>query len=211
MIQPSHLAGRVHDGGDGQIQDAAHRPHEVDDSVALAAQGLGGNVGHEGHRWRAVYPHGYQQQAQYHDEGDQLERGGLGGVAVIQERQDVHEDDCEGGTHKNVRGALAQFAVGPVGQPAEQGQQEQGQNVVRGHDGPGQGLIEVEGASKDQVHNAVVHLPEGGDGQEGQSYEDGALAVELHLSPSLCCVMSGPPAPPPPGRPAGRQCRRIPR
>ena len=124
VVQPSHLAGGVHHRGDGQVQDAAHRAHEVDDGVGLRAQGFGGDVRHEGHRRGAVHPHGHQQQGQHDDEGHQLEGGGLGGVAVVQHGQQVHEDDREGSAREDIGGALAQLCIRPVGQAAEQGQQE---------------------------------------------------------------------------------------
>ena len=42
-----NLAVGIHDRGNTEINNAAECAHEINDGVCLAAQGLGGDVGHE--------------------------------------------------------------------------------------------------------------------------------------------------------------------
>ena len=181
MGQALHLGIGVHDGGHGQIENAAYGAHQIDDGVAFAAQGLGSHIRHQGHGGRAVGAHSDQQQAQHDDERHQLEGGGGGGEAVIQQRQDVQQDDGAAGTEEDEGHPLAQAGIGAVRDAAEDGQQEQGQHVIRRHDGAGKGLVQVEGVGQDQGDDAVIHLPEGADGQEGKAHQNGAFVIQLHL------------------------------
>ena len=182
MVQTLGPGGGIERRRHAQIQHAAHRAHEVNDGVGPGAQGLGGHVGHEGHRRRAVGAHGDEQQAQHDNKAHQLEGGGLGGIAVVQDGQQVHEDHRRPGARQDEGGPAAHPGLpAPVGETAEQGQQEQSQNVVRRHDDAGEGLVHVEGSAEDQGHQIVVHLPEGADREKGQPHQDGALVVQLQL------------------------------
>ena len=137
MGQALHLGVGVHDGGHGQVEYAAHGAHQVDDGVALAAQGLGGHIRHESHSGRAVGAHGDEQQAQHDDEGHQLEGGGGGGIAVIQQGQEVQQNDGAAGAEEDEGHPLAQLGIRPVRNAAEDRQQKQGQYIIRRHDGAG--------------------------------------------------------------------------
>ena len=181
MVQPTGGLVRVQDHGDDQVQNAAHGPHEIDDGVGLGPQRLGSYIGHQGHGGGAVNAHGHQQHQQHPNEQGQLPGSGDGGVAVVNEGQQVHQHRRQNGAHQDVGGAPAQAAAAFVGQGAEQGQQEQGQHVVRSHQQTGNGLAQVEGilVGKNFGNDAVVHLPEGGDGQKRQTDEHGAFVVQL--------------------------------
>ncbi len=177
VVKPLYFGIWIHDGGDNQVKDAAHRAHQVDDGVALGAQGLRGHVRHQGHGRGTVRSHGNQKQPQHDDEGCRLKRGRRRGVAVVQKGQDVDKDDGAAGSEQDKRHALPDARVRPVGNGAEQWQQEQCQNVVRGHDRAGERLVQVERVGQNQGDDAVIHLPESRDGQERQSDQDGTFVV----------------------------------
>ena len=90
--QVFHLIRGVEDGGDAEIEHAAHGAHQVDDGVGPGAQGLGGDVRHQGHRRGAVGAHGNQEPAQHHDEGHEAPVAAVLSEAVIQQGQEVHQD-----------------------------------------------------------------------------------------------------------------------
>ena len=189
MVEAQSLGVGIHDGSYTQIDDAAHGAHQVDDGVALGAQGLGGDVGHEGHGRGAVGAHGNEQQTQYDDEGNELVGRGFCGVAVVQDGEDIHQNHSHGSARQNEGGTAADFGVDFVGDAAKDGQQEEGQNVVHGHDGAGQCFIHTESGFQQQGNDAVVHLPEGGDGQEGETHQKGAFVIEFHVFvSSLICI-----------------------
>ena len=180
MGKTLHLGVGVHYRGHDEIEQAAHSAHKIDDGVTLGAQRLGGNIGHEGHGGGTVGAHGHQQQAQHDDKGGHLEGAGVIGVAVVDKGQDVYKNDGKAGAEEDIGHALADSGVCPVGYAAEEGQQEQSQDIIRRHDCAGEGLVQVEGVGKDKGDNAVIHLPEGGDGQEGKTHKNGSFIIELH-------------------------------
>ena len=92
MDQVFHLIRGVEDGGDAEIEHPAHGAHQVDDGVGPGAQGLGGDVRHQGHRRGAVGAHGHQEATQHHDEGHEMPVAAILGEAVIQQGQEVHQD-----------------------------------------------------------------------------------------------------------------------
>ena len=110
----------------------------------------------------------------------QLGDRGVGGVAVIQNGQQHHQQDGAACPAKDEGHPAAQTAAVSVTDGAEQRQQEQGQYVIGGHDNTGVGLIQMEGVGQDFGDHAVIHLPEGADGQKRKSHQNGALIVELH-------------------------------
>ena len=189
VVQPGRLRIGIEDRGHAEIEDAADCAHQVDDGVRARAQGLGRDVGHEGDRRGAIGAHGDEQQTQHDDERGRLQPGGLGGVAVVEQGEDVHEDDGAARAEEDERHALADLRMAPVRQRAEERQQEQREDVVRRHDRAGEGLVHVEGLGEDQRHDAVIHLPERADGQKREADEDGALIVELHFSSPFCKVL----------------------
>ena len=182
VLQSPGLFRGIEDHAYAQVDHAAHRAHQVDDGVALGAQGLGGDVGHQGHRRGAVGAHGDEQQAQHNDKARQLEGSGLDGVAVVQQGQQVHQHHRPGGARQDEGGAPAQLPhAALIGQPAEQGQQKQGQHIIRRHDHSGEGLVQREGAPEDQRHQIVVHLPERADGQKGKADQNRPFVVQLQF------------------------------
>ena len=64
----------------------------------------------------------------------------------------------------------AQFGSALIGQAAEQGQQEQGQHVIRGHDHTGNAFADAKGFGEDLGDQVVVHLPERADRQERKAH-----------------------------------------
>ena len=72
--RPLGPGGGVHHRRHRKVEDAAHGTHQVDDGVALGAEGLGGHVGHQGHRRGAVGAHGHQKQGQHRHEARQSNR-----------------------------------------------------------------------------------------------------------------------------------------
>ena len=170
----------VQEGGHQQIANAADGTHQVDNGVGLGAQGLGGDVRHQCHGGAAVCTHGNEQQSQGADK--QGQGAGLGGgvVAVSKQRQHQHQDDGGQSAKKDKGSAAAQGAFALVRESAEQGQQEQGQNIVRRHNGAGEGFVQMKGIGQNQWHQVVVHLPESADGEKGKSHQDCSLGVEFH-------------------------------
>ena len=170
----------VHDGCNDKVQQTANRAHQIDDGVALGAQGLGGNIGHQRHSGGAVCAHGNQQQTQHDDKGGHLEGAGCACIAIVQQGQHVEQDDGAAGAEENIGHALAYSGACPVGQAAKEGQQEQRKNVIRRHDGTGDSFIQMEGVGEDERHNAVIHLPEGADGQKSKTHQKGPFIVKFH-------------------------------
>ena len=185
MRKPCGLFVGVHHRRDGEIEDAAHRAHEIDDGVGLGAQRLGRHIGHERHRGRTVGAHHHQQQSQRHHEQHQLHRAVFPGKAVVNDRQDVHQHHRPNRTEQDKRHAAADARACPVGQCAEKRQQKQCEHIVRRHDHAGDRLVHMERVGKNERDDIVVHLPERADGKERKSDEDRALVVELHLFLSL--------------------------
>ena len=175
----------VQEGGDQQIQDTAHRAHQIDDGVGLGAQRLGGDIRHQGHGRAAIGAHGNQQQAQHADKQGNLAAAGGCVVAVGKQGQQKHQADGGQSTEQDKGAAAAQAGGASVGQPAEQRQQEQSHHIVRCHDGTGNGLVQVKGVRQNQGNQIVIHLPEGTDGQESEAHQDCALGVEFHEMSSL--------------------------
>lgn len=150
-------------------------------ALARLRQRLGGDIGHEGDRRRAVGAHGNQQQSQHGDEQHQLGDGGAGGVAVIQDGQQHHQQDGAACPAKDEGHPAAQAAAAFIADGAEERQQEQSQYIIRRHNNTGVGLIQVEGIGKDLGDHAVIHLPKGADGKERKPHQDGALIIELQV------------------------------
>ncbi len=173
---------RIEHRRDGQVQNAAHRAHQIDDRVALRAQRLRRHVRHQRHRWRPIRPHRDEKQTQHNDERDGLRRARRGVVAVFDQRQQIHQDHRAARAKQDERHPLADLRVRPVGQRPEERQQKQCENVVRRHDEARDRLVHVERPRQDQRDDVVVHLPERADGEERQTDEDGAPVVELHTA-----------------------------
>ena len=131
----------VQEGGNEQIDNAAQSAHQVDHGVGLGPQGLGGHIGHQGHRRGPVGAHGNEQQAQHADEGCQLSGSGDGVVAVRDQGQGQHQRHRRDGSAQDKGTASSQRAFAPVGNTAEQRKQHQSQHIVRRHNGAGDGLI----------------------------------------------------------------------
>ena len=180
VLQAGHPAGGIQHTGDDQVQDTAHGAHQVDDGIGAAAQGLGGQVGHQGDRRGTVGAHGDEKKSQNGNKQHQLGDRGVGGVAVIQNGQQHHQQDGAACPAKDEGHPAAQTAAVSVTDGAEQRQQEQGQYVIGGHDDTRVGLIQMKGVGQDFGDHAVIHLPEGADGQKRKSNQNGALIVELH-------------------------------
>ena len=180
MRQPVGFGGGVQHRRKPQIQDTAHGAHQIDDGIGAAAQRFGGDIGHQRHSGGTIGAHRHQQQAQHHDKDHQCGRAGVGGIAVVQQGNQVHQHGCSGRTAHDERHTAPDFGVGLVGQGTKERQQEQRQYIVRRHDGTGEGLVQFKGVGQDQGHNAVVHLPEGTDRQKRKAHQNGAAVVQLH-------------------------------
>ena len=134
----------------------------------------------QSHGRGAVGAHGKEQHGQHHHKEHNGHGGGSQEVAVVKNGQEVHQ---EGGGHRadqDKGSAAAQLGVGLVGQGPKEGQQEQGQHIVHGHDGAGLGLVQMEGLGQDLGDQTVVHLPECADGQECQTDQNGPFGIEFH-------------------------------
>ena len=181
MLETRNTAGGIQDAGNKQVQNAAHGAHQIDDGIGAAAQRLGGDIGHEGDRRRAVGAHGDQQQTQHGNEQHQFGDRGIGGVAVIQNGQQHHQQDGAAGTDQNKGHTASHTAAALIADGAEQRQQEQGKDIIRRHDDAGIGFIKVEGVGEDLGDHTVVHLPKGADGKERKPDQYGAFVVELQV------------------------------
>ena len=191
--QPQHkeyggIAGRI--PGDGkdhhrqQHQHAAHGAHQVDDGVALAAQGLGCDVRHQGHGGAAVGGHGNEQQPQADEEQQ-------GVVLLLCCGHDGEAQKRQNGAAQYVRHTAADFRAGLVAQLAEQRQHEQRQHVVHGHHDADVAVAHMERVFQDQGDDVVVHLPERADGHECKAHEKGAFVIQLHREkPPLLLLLS---------------------
>ncbi len=111
VVQPLGFGAWIEHRRHTQVQHAAHRAHEVDNGVGLAPQGLGGHVRHQRHRRGAVGAHGDEQKPQDDDKAHQLEGGRLGGVAVVQHGQQVHEHHRRPGAAQNEGGPAAHLGL----------------------------------------------------------------------------------------------------
>ena len=180
VLQAGHAAGGIQHTGDKQVQNATDRAHQVNDGIGAAAQGLGGDIRHEGHRRGTIGAHGDEQKAQYGNEQHQLGNGGMGSVAVIQNGQQHHKQDGTAGAAQDKWHPAAHAAAAAIADGAEERQQEQGQDVIRRHNDAGVSFIQVEGVGEDLGDDAVVHLPEGADGKKREPHQNGALVVQLH-------------------------------
>ena len=185
MLKSRDLAVGVHDRGNAEIDDAAERAHEIDDGVCLAAQGLGRDIRHQCDRRRPVCTHRHEQQPENDDEGHGLEAARRGGIAVVYDGQNVHQDDCSARAEKHIGHTLADPGARFVRERAEKRQQEQREDVVRRHYHARIGLVELEGICKEQWNDAVVHLPESADGQERKSRQYGSFVVKFHMTPPI--------------------------
>ena len=165
-----------------QVQDAAHGTHQVDDGVGAAAQRLGRDVGHQGDRRRTVGTHRNQQQPQHHDKQHQRTRRGVGGVAVVQQGDQVHQNGSGCRAAHDKRHTPPDLGAGPVRQRTEKRQQKQRQYVIRRHNGTGKGFVQLEGVGQNQGHNAVVHLPKGANRQKRKTHQNGAAVVQFHYN-----------------------------
>ncbi len=180
MSKTLDLAVGIHDRRNAEVDNAAERAHEVYYSVALAAQGLGGDIRHQGDSGRAVGAHGDEQQAEHDDKGYCLEGARRCGIAVVDQRQQVHQDDRNARAEQDKRHALADLRARFVRYRAEQRQQEQREHVIGRHYRAGIRLVEVEGVRKYKGYDAVIHLPERADGQERKARQYGAFVIKLH-------------------------------
>ena len=189
MIQTGGLGVGVEHRRNAEIQNAADCAHQINDGVRARTQGLWRHVWHEGDGGSAVRSHGDEQQAENNDERSRLEAGRLGGVAVVEQRENVHKDDGAASAEEDKGHPLADFCMALIRDGAEERQQKERQNVVRRHDCAGECFVHVEGLREDQRHDAVVHLPERADGQEREADQDGTFAVEFHFGSPFSSVL----------------------
>ena len=180
MPDPLGFGHRIHQRRQPQIQNAAHGPHQVDDGICTAAQRLRGHVGHQRHRGRAIGAHGNQQQPQHYNEQHQRAGAGVCRIAVIQQRDQVHQNGRQCSAAHNERHPPPDAGAGLIGQCAKERQQKQRQYVICRHNSPGEGLVQFKGVGQDQGHHAVVHLPERTDRQKRQAHQNRATVVQLH-------------------------------
>ena len=103
----------------------------------------------------------------------------------IGKRQGDHQRaGCHRACHDK-RHALAQARLAPVGQRAEQRQQEQRQDVVQRHHKACDIVPQGKAMLENQWNHKVIRLPEGADGEKRQADQKCALVVEFHMPPSL--------------------------
>ena len=159
-----------------QRENAAQSAHQIDHGIGLAAQGLGRQVGHQGHGRRPVKAHGQQHRAQSDEKAGQA-------AGVIRDRQKDHADNGQHGSHQNKRRPPAQGRTQLVGQHAEQGQEHKGQHVVHRHDHAGPRFPQMKGVLENEGDNIVVHLPEGANGKECQAHKKGTPVIQFHILP----------------------------
>ena len=173
IVLASRGVPRDQQAGGSQRKHPAQCAHQVDDGVALAAQGLGGYVRHERHGGGAVHAHRQKQQPQCHHKQPQA-------AGSIRDGQQVHQH------HRNQRAAQdightpAQARVRAVRQLAEKGQQKQRQHIVQRHDYARDIVRDIEGIFQNEGHHIVIQLPERTDGQKGQAHQERSLVIELH-------------------------------
>ena len=109
-----------------------------------------------------------------------------GDVVQVAQLHAVHEgqgDQRHGGhdgTHHNEGGAAAALAPVAVRDGAEEGQHEQGQDIVRRHDHAGPGLGHAKLVGQDHGDGVVVSLPECTDQEKGKAYKDRPFVAEFH-------------------------------
>ena len=156
-----------------QCDHAADGAHEVDDGVGARAQGLGRQIRHQRDGRGTIGRHGDERQAERNDEHREI-------AGCRRAGEQHHQQDGSRRAADDERRALAKGRIHLVGKRADQGQEEHSENVVRCHDRTDERFVQMEGALQDQRNDAVVHLPEGADGQEGQTDQQGALVVQFH-------------------------------
>ena len=107
-------------------------------------------------------------------------------LGIVSKGQEHQENDGQNGAGADEGSAAAALALAAVGNTAEQGQHEQGQNIVQGHDDTGCGLAEAELAGQGHGNGHIVNLPEGADQEKRKADKNGTLGIELHgVSSSL--------------------------
>ena len=113
--------------------------------------------------------------------GDDVGGLDLYGLVVVGEGE---RDEREGGddrAEEDVRRAAAGLRLRLVRQSAEQRQEEQGEDVVEGHDDAGPCLGQSELVDEDLGDDGVVGLPEHRNEEERDADEEYFLVVELHI------------------------------
>ena len=189
------VVGEHHEDAQDCGEGAAEVAHDVDDAVGLGPQGLGGDVRHQGHGGIAVHHH--EDQHDHH--GDDHAHD----VVAVEEQGDEGEGHRGNeGAHQNIGHALADGGLRLIREVAEDGQQDQGGQVVAGHDDAHdplhvQDLIRIAGFQLGRGHAVnvvgedirqkrgapgVVHLPEQQDAEEGKADEGRAPDVELQAA-----------------------------
>ena len=109
----------------------------------------------------------------------------IGKLGVIRQRQQHQENHCQNGAGADEGGTAAAFAFVTVGDAAEQGQHEQGQDIIQRNNNTGSGLAQAEFAGQGHDDGHIVDLPEGTDQEKGEAYQNRALIVELHRRSSV--------------------------
>ena len=186
--KPGHPLLRVHHSGDQQINDPADSSHQIDDRVRTAAKRLPRNVRHQRDRRAPVGSHGDQDEAQHRDKACELHTRRLGGVAVVDDRQEQHECDRGDRPEQNERLAPSHTGSASVRKRAEKRQKEQGEDIVHRHDHAGQCLVQMESVRENKGDHVVVHLPEGSDRKKCKSHAYRLSGLQFHKTPP-CIVL----------------------
>ena len=106
-------------------------------------------------------------------------------LCIVSQRQYHQENNCQHSTGTDKGGTAAALALVLIGQRTEQGQQEQGENIVQCHNNAGGGLTQTEFAGQGHCNGDVVDLPECADQKKSEANQNGAFGVQLHGETSI--------------------------
>ena len=106
-------------------------------------------------------------------------------LGIVHEGQSDDGNGSEDGADGDEGGALAVAAAAAVGDRAEDGQHDDGQDIIQSHDHAGPELGHAEFVGQDNGDGRVIGLPENTDQEEREADQDGALVIELHKVASV--------------------------